>query len=112
MAGRKIRDEEDARQCMAAAKRAGLSRGEWARENGVDGRSLFAWGSNLERGDRSGRLNPARTTQRKRRGMVELVGAARTPSRYVIRHGPVAIEVDEHFDEEVLARLLKVAAGC
>lgn len=111
MAGRKIRDEQDARRCMAAAKRAGISRGEWARQNGIDGRSLFAWGKNLERGGRSGRAKGSRPP-RKRLGLVELIAEDRTPSRYIVRHGQVAIELDEHFDEQVLVRLLKVVTAC
>jgi len=42
MAGRKMRDEREARRCMAAAKSAGMSRTEWARRQGVEGRSLYA----------------------------------------------------------------------
>jgi len=40
MAGRRIINEQDARQCLAAAKsfQAGLA--EWSRAHGVDGRSL------------------------------------------------------------------------
>jgi len=104
MAKRRIRDERDARRCLAAAEAAGLSRSEWARRNGVDGRSLYAWARNLERGDK------ARGT--KAPGMVELVPASDAAGRYVIRSGQLALEVDEHFDEATLARLLKVITAC
>ncbi len=72
MAGRKVFDEQDARRCLLAAKswRGGLS--EWARANGVDGRSLNAWRVNLEGrgGTRKRRRSP---TQRVR--LVELIEA-------------------------------------
>jgi hypothetical protein len=44
---RKIWGERDARACVKAAKAAGLGLGAWAREHGVDGRSLHAWAVNL-----------------------------------------------------------------
>lgn len=43
MERRKIRDEPDARMCIAAVKASKLTVGEWARSEGVDGRSLRAW---------------------------------------------------------------------
>ena len=46
---RKIRDEADAVACIAAARRAGRETSEWAREHGVDGRSLNAWEANIGR---------------------------------------------------------------
>lgn len=113
MAGRKIRDEQDARRCMAAAKAAGRSRGEWARRHGIDGRSLCAWGKNLERGDKTRRASKAGCRRDKRGGVVELIAAAsRGGSRYVVRCGQVAVEVDEHFDEATLTRLLRIIAVC
>jgi len=113
MAGRKIRDERDARRCMAAAKAAGVSRGEWARQHGIDGRSLFAWGKNLERGDKT---RGTKKTVRKRKrlgGLVELIAdTRRVESRYVIRSGQLAVEVDDNFEEATLTRLLKIIAAC
>lgn len=107
MAKRKIRDERDARRCLAAVKESGLTRAEWARKHGIDGRSLYAWARNLERGDKkTGR-------QQKHKGLVELIPDAEpATSRYVIRRGQLALEVDEHFDEATLARLLRVIAAC
>jgi transposase-like protein len=49
MAGRKIRDAHDARSCVDAAESSGVARAEWAREHGIDGRSLHAWHMNLAR---------------------------------------------------------------
>lgn len=62
---RKIEDERDARACLKAAKAAGLTAGEWAREHGVDGRSLNAWRINL-----SGRAKQSATAKPR---LVELV---------------------------------------
>ena len=45
---RQVEDEAEARRCLLAAKRKGLSAGEWAREHDIDGRSLNAWRVNLE----------------------------------------------------------------
>ncbi|MEN9580190.1 MAG: hypothetical protein RJA70_3199 [Pseudomonadota bacterium] len=57
-AGRKIEDEREARRCLAAARRAGLGLGEWARARGIDGRSLHAWQLGLERRARGAVAGP------------------------------------------------------
>ena len=108
MAGRKIRDAADARACLKAMKATrGVSRAQWAREHGIDGRSLTAWRINL------GRSAPSR--QRRAR-MVELVatpaGSSAGPARYVVLCGKLAVEVDGGFDEATLLRLLRVVASC
>ncbi len=98
---------------MAAAKAAGVGRGEWARQHGIDGRSLFAWGKNLDRGDKTRAAKKPGRKRKKRGGLVELIaGTSRAGSRYLIRCGQIGIEVDEHFDEATLARLLRVIAAC
>lgn len=109
MAGRKIRDAADARACLRAMNAAGggVSRARWAREHGIDGRSLSAWRINL------GRAAPALRQSRAR--LVELVAtpaASSTPVRYVVQCGKLAVEVDERFDEATLRRLLQVVASC
>jgi hypothetical protein len=43
---------------------------------------------------------------------VELIPASRAAGHYVVRCGWVVIELDEHFDEATLARLLKVVRAC
>ncbi len=53
MAGRKIKDAKDARACLSAAKASGLTNAEWARGEGIDGRSLHAWQMNLSAGPAS-----------------------------------------------------------
>ena len=105
MAGRKIRDEVDARACLSAAAGSGLGRSEWARTHDVDCRSLNAWWLNLGRPTSSTELEPVR--------LVELVtGRPTGPARYVIRCGDFAVEVDDRFDDATLHRLLGVVAAC
>lgn len=108
MAGRKIRDEEDARACLEAASRAGVSRRDWARAHGIDGRSLHCWYLSL-RGPK-GRLKPAEVVQ-----LVELVPEAERGSHepgFVVRSGGIEIEVGPEFDEGALLRLLRVVRAC
>ena len=114
MAGRKIRDERDARRCLAAAKTARVkSLGQWARAQGIDGRSLAAWAKNLARGDSSRRAKSPRRKERRRSGLVELIPSLSTAKHhYQIRYGQMTVEVNEHFDEATLSRLLKVIATC
>jgi transposase-like protein len=103
MHGRRVRDEQDARDCLRAAADCQQDRAEWARENGVDPRSLNAWRINLGRASRSGP------------GMLELVAAVRVvraAATYTVRCGGFAVDVGPDFDERVLARLLGVVAAC
>jgi hypothetical protein len=111
MGKRKIRDEADARECIARAKASGLEPAAWARAEGLDGRSLRAWTINLERGRRP-RRRPTRGAASG--GLVELVPtpAATERSAYVIRVGAVSVEVGEQFDEGTLRRVLRVLAAC
>ncbi len=101
MAGRKIRDEADARACLAAAAKCERGRAAWARAHGIDGRSLNAWRVNLER-------------EPDHAGMVELVPfATASPSpTYRIRRGELVVEFDGDFDDGDLHRLLGVVLAC
>ena len=109
MAGRKVLNEQDARRCLTAVKASRRELGAWAREHGVDGRSLNLWRVNLEaRGVlRVGTAAPK---------LVELVVApapgvsARAP--YVLCIGGVELEVSDHFDEASLRRLVGVLKSC
>jgi hypothetical protein len=107
MAGRKIKDAVDARACMRALTAArGVSRAKWAREHGIDGRSLNAWRINLRR-----RAQPTRAPAR----LVELVAAPTIGAesvRFVVRCGALVVEVDPRFDDQALLRLLRVVASC
>lgn len=104
---RKIEDERDARACLKAAKAARLSAGEWARQHGVDGRSLNAWRMNLSR---RGVKRSAPSTPR----LVELVPASlpRVEARYVVRLAGAEIEVTDTFHEESLVRLVRALRSC
>lgn len=107
MAGRKITDEREAEACLSAAAASGLDRAAWANRQGIDARSLNAWRLNLERRERgSGAVPPLR--------VLELVPAPDEPPRstYQVRCGSFVVEVDDHFDERVLSRLLAVVAAC
>ena len=105
MIRRKVRDAQEAQRCLREVAASGRSRAEWARENGVDARSLNAWRLNLERG--AGESGAAR--------LVELVVEDRSPrpiARYAVRVGDLAVEVDDGFDDDVLRRLISVVASC
>ena len=106
MAGRKIRDEVDARQCLEAASHSGVSRKQWARDHGIDARSLNAWRMNL--GRRGERRQPALR-------LVELVPAdngSEASHPLVVRCGPWSVEVTSDVDEVLLATVLRVITTC
>jgi len=115
--GRKITDEREARRCLAAAKRAGVSAGEWARARGIDGRSLHAWQMNVER-----RGTSAGPRRRKRkvattRGLVELVPAAHGVSvvaagRYVLEVAGARVEFGDDVSVATLRRVLEALRSC
>ena len=104
---RKIEDERDARACLRAARMAGVSVGEWAREHGVDGRSLNAWRINLSR---SGASEEVEVRPR----LVELVPAAAScaSARYIVHVDGARIELADDFREETLVRLVRALRVC
>jgi hypothetical protein len=108
MAGRKVRNEQDARRCLTAVKASGRELGDWAREHGVDGRSLNLWRVNLKRRG----VFRARTSPR----LVELVVARPAvvvpQAPFVLRVGGVELELGEQFDEASLRRLVGVLKSC
>lgn len=113
MAPRKIRNEDDARRCLVAAETSGRPRVTWAREHGVDPRSLHAWYVNLTRAGRhTASKRPAAPAHGLR--LVELVAASLpAAAAYRIRCGVFEVEVVGPIDEERLGRLLRVmAAAC
>jgi hypothetical protein len=110
MERRKIRDEADARACIAALKVSGMATAAWCRSEGIDGRSLRAWTLNLSR-----RAAPAgKRARAKPVQLIELVpsGALRRTARYVVRVGQHDVEVDDQFEESTLRRLVAVLASC
>lgn len=117
MGRRKIRDEADARACLGAVKRSGLTLAGWGRTAGVDGRSLHAWSMNLARGVSVQRRNSAkRSGAGKRVELVELVASPtpppRTVARYVVRVGQVEVEFGDDFEAATLRRLVAVLSAC
>lgn len=108
MRRRKITDERDARACLKAAKAAGLTAGEWAREHGVDGRSLNAWRINI--GERAKSTAAVAKPQ-----LIELVPTSRrseADARYVVRVGDAEIVLTDGFREETLVRLVRALRSC
>ena len=105
MARRKIKDENEAKRCLRAMDQSGVPPREWARQHGIDGRSLRAWRMNLDRRQRG----EASSLQ-----LVELVPttAAKPAARYRVRCGAFVVELDEYFDDQVVSRLLAVVARC
>jgi hypothetical protein len=101
---RKIAGEAEARRALEAVRVSGKGLGEWARSNGIDGRSLHAWNLAFSRrGTKAGRL-----------GLVELVPAPEVgiAVRYAIRVGEVAFEFGDDAREETLRRVLGVLRSC
>jgi hypothetical protein len=115
-AGKKIEDESEARRCLSAARRSGLSAGEWARAQGIDGRSLHAWQMNLERGG-SGRARRRKPkAARAMRALVELVPAAPVAAagggRYVLEVGGARVEFGDDVSVATLRRVLEALRSC
>ena len=105
MAGRRIQDEWEAREALAQVAVAGMNRVAWAREQGIDPRSLNAWRVNLARRER-GERGPLR--------LVELVAEPRAAvARSVhVRCGAFDIHVTADVDDRLLARVLAAVASC
>lgn len=116
--GRKIEDEAEARRCLAAAKRKGLSAGDWARAHDIDGRSLNAWRVNLER--RGTSAQPQRRKSKPTalaRGLVELVPASPSVAvagrgRYVLEVARARVEFGDDVSVETLHRVLEALRSC
>ncbi len=107
MAGRKVRDESEARRFLEAVARSGLERANWAHQHGIDARSLNAWRLVLARKERTGDDNPLR--------IVELVqnatpGPAAEPIRVFVED--LVIEVPVGVDPPTLARVIRAARTC
>lgn len=102
MAGRKIEGEAEARRCLAAVESSALSLADWARAEGIDGRSLNIWRVILTRG---GATRPSPR-------LVELIPSAARAVGVVVRCGPFSVEVGDDFDQDALHRVLQVVAAC
>lgn len=104
MAGRKIRDREDALACIEAQASSGLSLGQWTQQNGIDGRSLHAWMINM-----APRSKPPAELR-----VVEVLSPTLIDSACPIRIrcGRFVVEVDSGFDDDALTRVLAAVASC
>ena len=107
MAGRKVSNEQDARRCLAAVKASRRELATWAKQHGINARSLNLWRVNLERRGvaRSRAVAPK---------MIELVAHAPAVAcaPFVLRVGGVEVEVSASFDEGALRRLVGLLKSC
>jgi hypothetical protein len=89
-----------------------MSRTEWARAHGIDGRSLRAWSMNLAArasGQRRGRARRSTSAVR----MVELVPpSTAVVARWTIRCGAYALEVSDAVDDATLRQVLRALREC
>lgn len=106
---RNVNDKREALVLLEELEDSGLDLPAFCALSGVDGRSLNCWRHNL--GSRPGARREPQALR-----LVEVVAAAsdESPSvaAYKLSVGGVSIEVDDHFRDETLARLLRVAATC
>ena len=123
-AGRKIRDEKEARQYLMAAERSGVRVTEWARGHGVDGRSLRAWVINLGRRAVRPQKRVARRLAQVRRSakaLVELVPARPGPgpgveaagaARYIVDVAQGRIEFGDDASMATLRQVIEALRSC
>ncbi len=106
MARRKIRDEAEARDALGGIAASGEELSDWCSAKGIDPRSLNGWRGVL-----------AERAEVETLRFVELVPTEHAASpagraEYRVRCGAFTVEVG-HFDDDDLARLLRVvAAAC
>lgn len=123
--GRRLKDEADARACLAAASAARVSPHVWAGMNGVATRSLSQWRRRIEvldgqaarekDGRRVGTVRATATSASLPRLVEVALGSPPIPAstaRYVVVAGRYRVLVGEDFTEETLARLLRVVVSC
>jgi hypothetical protein len=92
---RKVTDERDARACLAAAEAAGQSNSDWARECGIDGRSLNAWRINLSQRSAPKSVKAAQLVE-----LVPVTGSKRAASRCVVHVGEISVELGDDFEDK------------
>lgn len=111
--GRKIRDEDDALECLDAAGRSELSRRDWALSAGIDARSLNAWRINLERrglesGSRAVRTLPLVELVPRNRRLNLPAPADRPGPRYRLEVEGVRLEFGDDASAATLRLVLEV----
>lgn len=108
MQRRKIRDEQDALECLRAAKESGMERRTWAQGHGIDARSLHAWWVAFERRKKR-QQNLAQSSVR----FVEVVATpVLSRASYRIHVDEMMVEVGDDFQDATLRRLLSVMQSC
>jgi 8-oxo-dGTP pyrophosphatase MutT (NUDIX family) len=119
-AGRKIRDEKEARKYLAAAKRSGVSIGDWARARGINGRSLWAWVMTLERREAKQRTRGRRPSSKRKSGspaFVELLPSAVGKStvgmaRYTVEVPGGRVEFGDDASLAMLRQVFEALRSC
>lgn len=102
MQRRKIKNRRDAESCLNAAGVSAQTPTQWARANGVDGRSLHCWRMAID-----GNHPPAPLR------VLELVAAPSSRVSCTVRCGAFEVDAPQDFDDALLGRLLRVvAAAC
>lgn len=108
MERRKISDEAEARSALKAIARAGVSIKVWAREHGIDGRSLHCWNMALTRNAQA-EVRPRQATA----ALVELIPTMSVSSaRYVMKAGDLSFEFGDDASEELLRRVIRALRSC
>ena len=108
MPGRKIRDEAEAQQCLDRVAASHLTRVAWARQQGIDARSLNAWRLILERRQAQ---DEAQTDCLQ---LIELVPSKppKTSRPLTLRCGAWSIDVTADTDLGLLGKVLGVVEAC
>ena len=104
MACRKIVDPTEAKSLLAALELSGLSIEGFAYQEGISTRSLVNWRTTL-----------TATAQSKKLDFVEIVPPAnrvQAPPVYRIQIADVTLELDAHFDGQVVQRLIRCVRSC
>lgn len=110
-ARRKVVDRDDAERLLDEWELCAEELPAFCARLGVDGRSLHCWALNLGRVPREERRSEVGLVELAVRGAVS-AGAPAGAAVYRVVVGDLAVEVDDAFREDTLARLLRVVARC
>lgn len=105
MERRKVRDHQEAVELLDALAASRLTLAEFSHSRGIDGRSLHCWQLNLR---------PLSSPPPRGLRLVELTAPKpdRPLAKYCVRFDGIEVEVDDHFHDDTLARLLAVVVAC
>lgn len=101
MARRKISGEAEAVALLGEWRSESVDFKVFCRERGIDGRSLQCW-----------RMNVARREPETVRLLELTLPGEETVARYQVHVGDYTVEVDDHFREQTLTRLLAAVGRC